>query len=843
MPVASVIIDCSTAGPEEIETMVLEDMEAGLMGLDNLDTLTSRASEGGAIIMLEFDYGTDIDDATEDIDSVVSMLQLTLPDWVESVTVLNMNSISSSNIMRYMLVSDEYTLAELQEIGENDIAPIFERVAGVSDADTTGGGSTAYLVEADPAALSNYGVTLSDLMTAIANSEAQQSTGELETGDTNYKIAVDGRYRNTDDILQTVVANRDGRTVRVGDVATVSQDNDDDYERSYYNGQPVVTISIYAESDFSETTVSSNVKEAIPEIEAALPHGVSLVLQTDSTEMITDTMGEVANSLMQGIVLAALIIFVFLRGIKSTIFISLSMPVCVLITLMCMSLMDLSINMMTMSGLILGIGMIVDASIIILENTYSYRLAGEKSAISAILGSKNMFNAILASTLTTVCVFLPLLIYKYDLEAFGVMFEDLIYVVCIALLSSLFVSVTLVPALCGSILKLNTRTQKPLKNKLLRAIDNAMERAEDKMRDVYAAVLDYFLDHKLLLITILLCLLCLSIVGLGNMGISLTPDMSTDDEVTLDLELPDGTDNSVTAEWIFDMQVSIIATLPEGSYESISLEVGESNTGSITIKLPDITEQTISASEVTELIRPLTEGAAAGTWVYSYGGGAMMGSAIDIEIRSDSTDLASETATQIMEILGTYVPQATDLESDITDGAPRLELQIDRDAADDLGVTNSEIISVLSTAFDGKDVAELTAFRSGESYDVTVQLDDTGLTDSEQILALEVNGANGRVPLYNVASFTYDSAPKTITREDGVRVNHVEGDVAEGYSSSEVQSLVNEALDQYLILPDGVTITQSGDMSEFAEYGPAFVMASSWPWSWSTPSWPPSSRA
>ena len=502
MPVMSVVIDCNDAGPEEVDLQVTDAMEEALNSLQNLDTMTSISREGRCTIRLEFDYGTDLDEAAEDVNTIVSMRSRFLPDWAETPRVIRYDSTGSTTVMRLVLTGNR-SKDDLHYIAENTVQPLIERIEGVSQVNVYGGANIEYCVEVDPNRLEAYGLTLSQVSSRIASRNVQSTGGEITQNGFDYQITTDARYMTVEDINETIVGYAGNKPIYLQDIAEVRRDNERGGRLQYLDGEEVITISVSNESDANETTVAKNIRESLPEIRAALPSGLSLIIQRDNTEMITDTMNEVYNSAIQGVILAAFIIFVFLRGIKSTIIISLSMPICILITLMIMSISGMSVNAMTMSGLILGIGMTVDASIIILENTYSFRQKGERSAVAAILGSKNMFTAIVASTLTTICVFVPIIIYKYDIGMIGVLFQDLVITVCISLFSSLFVAVTLVPALCGSILKINTRTQKPLRNKVLRGIDDAMERGEMHMRNAYVRVLNYFLDRKFLLILLL----------------------------------------------------------------------------------------------------------------------------------------------------------------------------------------------------------------------------------------------------------------------------------------------------------------------------------------------------
>ena len=824
MPVISVSVSCNDAGPEEIELQVTEIMEEALNSLQNLDTMTSSSREGRATVMLEFDYGTDLDDAAEDVNTIVSMLSRRLPDWAENPTVIRYDSLGAGSIMRLTITGDR-TRDELQYIAENTVQPLLERIEGVSQVNVYGGAQIEYAVDVDPNRLEAYGLTLARVSAMIASRNIQSTGGEITQRGMDYQITTDARYFSLEDIRETIVGYTSRNTpIFLQDIAEVREDTERGGRLNYIDGDEVVTISISNESDSNETTVAAAVRRELPAISEELPEGIVLDIQRDSTEMITDTMDEVFNSAVQGVILAALIIFVFLRGIKSTLIISLSMPICILITLMLMSIAGMSINAMSMSGLILGIGMTVDASIIILENTYSFRQRGERSAIAAILGSKNMFTAIVASTLTTICVFLPIIIYKYDIGMIGIMFQDLVITVCISLFSSLFVAVTLVPALCGSILKINTRTQKPLRLGLLRAIDNAMARGEDRMKNAYVRVLAYFLNRKFLLIMILVLLLILSLQKFSELGISLIPQSSTDDSVTLELTLDPGTTQDVTKEYVFAMQRNILDTLPAESYESIYTRVGSSNTGSIEIQLPDITEQEYSVADIQGMLRDFLDDDPTADWIFS-NSRSMGGMGINVVIHSDDSDAALAASNEIMTILDTYVPQVENLSSDLENGAPKYAIEVDYRTAQDLGITISDLTTAIQYALTGVTATEISTFDIDQTYDLVVRIDENELESIEDVAALMVPTASGgSVRLDTVASFVEGTAPRTITRENRERVNHVRADIIEGYAASDVQEMVDKALAEHLVLPEGVTINQEGEMYTFMEYLPTMVM-------------------
>ena len=825
MPVIAVMVGCNDAGPEEIEQQVSKVLENNLGSIENLNTMTSQSSEGRSIVSLEFDYGTDLDTAKSDVDSVISTINgnSSLPDWADSPQVFRFDRMSNSSFMRLVLTGDN-DLSKLKNIAENDVSPLLLRISGVSQVEVRGTGTKDYEVNIDPIKLASYGLTLTEVKTALAAENVQNTEGSLTQNNLDYSVTIDERFMDLDDIRQTVVSTIDNVNVTINDIATVSEGTSSSFQERYRNGEQVVTIQVSNESGTNSSTIAKAVRAKLDSINSALPKGIVLSIQEDSTKMINSTMNEVYSSAVEGVLLAALFIFLFLRNIKATLIISLSMPVSILITLMAMSMAGITVNSMSMSGLILGIGMIVDASIIILENTYNYREKGHGAAASAILGSENMSTAILASTFTTLCVFIPLIIYKNKLEMVGIMFQDLILTVCIAMLASLFVALTLVPSLCGSILRLNTRVQKPLKSRLLKWMDGIGIKIEKALENGYVKVLDYFLSHRLLLIVLLVLLLLFSSTKFTNIGMSLTPAMNSDDNVNLSLTLPAGTNKAVTRTELFALQSKITDVLPSGSYTEIMISVGSSNTGSIQILMPDIDEQKYSVNDLKTLIRPLMNSNPDANWVFSGGRGPSSDSPIDISVTGSDLNALSSTVQDIASIINTYVPEATDVTTDLEDGSPKIEMTIDKETAKDLGVTMSTISTTLYTALSGSTATTISTFDSDNTYDLVVKMDDTSISSINELGSLLVAGNNGSVRLDTVASFAITSGPSTITRENKLRVNHIEASLADGYSASEVQDKVQTAMDKYLTIPDDLTVEQTGDMQQFESYGPTLVI-------------------
>ena len=823
MPMLYVSVSCNDAGPEEIELQVAQLLEKQLGSIEGLESITTSSSSGRCTAMLEFSYRTDLDKAADTVTNKFSSISRSLPSWADTPTLMRFDSSSSSSEILELLITGPYSQEDLKTIASDQAANLLLRIDGVADVTVRGGDNTKYEVRLDADRLNSLGLTMSQVSQALSGRNTQGSAGSFEQDGMSYSITLDQRFRTLEEIEQTVITVINGIEIKVSDVADVVVSSTSGNAMSYINGEPVVMMSVSNESDKNASSVANAVIEGLDEINSQLPTGVQISVQRNSTSMISSTMNEVYKSAIMGVVLAAIVIFIFLRGFKTTFIITISMPISILITLMVMSIAGITVNSMSMSGLILGIGMIVDSSICILENSYKFREAGYKPAVSAILGSKRMFGAIFASVATTVCVFLPLLIYRTELGSIGMMFRDLILTVCISLTASLFVAITLVPALFGSILSVNSRVQKPIRNRFFGAIDTAMGKFQKLLDRAYARALSYCLKHKFIVILLFVLLLVFALGFFTNIGMSLTPAMNTDDSVSLSVTLPQGTVRSVTLKEVFRVEELIENTLPEGSWTSISARAGGNNSGSLTISLPDITEQKLSASQIKDLIRPLLNGNASATWSFGGGRGWGSGSTINIEIHSKDSDRAKEAADMIASIIAEYVPEAQNITTDIANGSPKIELEIDEELANSFGLTASSILSTVRSALSGVTATTLNTFSSSNTYSLTVNFSDDSFQSLDDIGAILIKTSGGYVRLDTFVTFKRGTAARSISRENGERVNHITASAKEGYASSEVQSKVNAALDEHLILPDGVTLVQSGDMQQFQSYSSTLI--------------------
>jgi len=461
--------------------------------------------------------------------------------------------------------------------------------------------------------------------------------------------------------------------------------------------------------------------------------------------------------------------------------------------------------------------MTLDASIVILENVHSYRERGAKSSVAAILGSKEMLRAIITSTVTTLCVFIPVIIYRNDLGYMGLMFSDLIFTVVISLTVSLVVAVTLVPSLCGSILRLNTRKQKPLKNIILKFLDGIIEASLRFMENSYKKALGYCLSHRLLIILLVVLILAYSLMQFGGIGMNMFIRMRTDDNVNLSVSLPRGTAIDVTEKILFDIE-EVIKREIQG-YNNIILTASRSGTnqGSIRITLPPPAEQIDTPDTIIRKLTPYLNSIPDIQASFRAGRGMGNTTPIVIAVSSRNYDALMATAEEIQYIMMTYLPEIENPLVNIDEGAPQLQIEIDRDRASSFGLSLSAIASEIRTAIDGEIAATMS--QGNRLLNVQVRLrpeDRQGLPNLDAISVISRNGV--RVPLSNVANISEGRAPSSIRRERQERVIRVTGGLGPGIAVTDMQRRLEETIDERLVLREGVSIRYLGEAAEIQSY-------------------------
>ena len=472
--------------------------------------------------------------------------------------------------------------------------------------------------------------------------------------------------------------------------------------------------------------------------------------------------------------------------------------------------------MMTLTGLILGVGMIVDASIVMIDNIYSYRSRGTKPKIAAILGSQEMIVSVISGNLTTICVFVPFLLFIKELGMMGQMFKGIIFTIVIALLSSLFVAVFLVPVLAGVFFPLSNRAEKPVTNKVLKFIYEGFQKIINKITDFYKVILNWALHNRLLTVVIAVCLLVVSLFTLSTLNVSMMP-RGKDDSVTLNITMPIGTPLAETKKIALSFE-EIVKNEVKG-YKTITTSVGSGGRGgrtsyraSIQIRLPETAKQIDSAVDIQTKLRAHFNDFAGARFSFNAGmRGQIAGDDIDIAIRSDDLKAALDVADKIANVID-ELADIGEASVDTERGLPQVEVVIDRDRAYSFGVDVTTVATEINYAING---LTSTKYRTdGKEYDVSVMYQPSDRKSIVDLETIYVRGAKGMVSVANFASLRRGLGPVTISRENQTRIIHVKADIISDLSSSVVEEQIKDAIAKTFIIPDNVTVTYEGSAKE-----------------------------
>ncbi len=823
------------ASPEEVERTVTRPLEGGLSNVSGLDKLNSTSSKSTSIIFMSFLYGTDLADAANSVRDNLELVKSYLPESAESPMIFKMDP-SMIPIMGLMITGNR-SPEELRDIAENTILPRIEQVQGVSMGMVSGGRERIIRVEIPQNRLEAYDLTISQIRQMLSAQNSQIAAGTIDDGGLSYILTTMGEYQSLDEIKATVISYKGGgyvgnqiepsRLVRLRDIADVYEGYRDESSLVYVNGVPAVQITVQKQSGKNSVQTADALRARLVQIEKEIPQDIEISETFNTTDIIKNSISQVASTAIQGAILAVLILFIFLRSIKPTLIIGISIPVSILITLMLMYFLNLTLNVMTLAGLALGVGMLVDNSIVILENIYRYREKGAKRITAAVIGTQEMIIAIVASTLTTICVFAPLVLFKGMLDMYGEIFSGLSFTVVISLTASLVVAIVLIPVLASHYLPLVTRKQKPLKG-FLAKVDNVFARFFTWLENSYRWAVDKVLKKKVMLILGILVLLGVSVYLIFKIGFVLMPTQESD-SVSLNVQLPIGSPLEETEAVLKQIESIVEQQAMEGDvkgYERIILSAGGGGMfgtsggyeGSLRINLLPYEKRIFSAEEIKTMLREHFDEFPGVT--FSFGGmGMSMGAStpIDIIIRTEDLVKGKAIANQIAELIRENVPEATEPQVDLKDGLPQIELEIDRERMYSLGLNIYTIGQEIKAAIDG--VTATQFHHEGDDIDVVLILaeaDRNSLPDLDKLFVMSPVGQ--RVTLSNIASYKKGTGPIDINRENQSRVIHVTAGTVTGVPINVVETKIQNMINAEIPAESDVIIEFSGDFQESLKY-------------------------
>ncbi len=809
----------SNAGPESVEKTVTKVLESSLVSVSGLKTMTSTSNEGSSRISLEFNYGTDIDEAVNDVRDKLDRVSRNLPDNAGSPTIFKMDS-NSMPILR-IAVKGNRSASDLKQIAEDSIVDILEQADGVAQASVNGGKTKIVRVELEQNRLAAYGLTVSAVSSALAKQNLELGGGKMNEGQKDYVVRTTGEFNSIEEINNAVITSINGYDVKLSDIGNAFLGYEDSSSEVYINGESGVYVSVTKQSGSNSVTVANNVYEKMAELEKNLPADISMTILQDDTDSIRETINTLVESAVEGLILAVIVLFVFLQNFKSTIIIAISIPLSIIITLLAMSFAGITLNMMTLTGLILGVGMIVDASIVMIDNIYSYRMRGAKPKIAAILGSQEMLASVVSGNLTTICVFVPFLLYMKELGMMGQMFKGIIFTIVIALLSSLLVAIFLVPVLAGVFLPLTNRAEKPVKTKFFKILYGAFEKSIQVVTNAYSKLLKAALEYRAVTLVVASCFLIVSVALIPTMRVNMMPN-GNDDSVTLNITMPIGTPLKDTK--IIALEFEKIIKDEIKGYKYLTTTIGSGGRGfgnsatykaNIQIRLPESSAQIDDAQTIQKKLRSHFNDFAGASFSFNAGmRGQMTGDDLDIAIRSDDLDAALDIADKVKAVMQ-IIPDIGEPSIDTERGLPQVEVDIDRDRAYAFGVDVTSVAKEINYAINGVTSTEYR--NNGKEYDVVVMYKPEDRKSVIDLESMYVNGSGGKVAVSNFASLKRGLGPVSIRRENQTRIVHVTASIVSEKNANLVEDSIREGIANSFIIPEGVTISYEGSWADVSD--------------------------
>ena len=805
LPIAVVATSYEDAAPEDIENLISKPVEGAVSSVEGIDMVQSQSQSGSSLVLMTFKNGVDLDQALLDVRERVDQIKGFLPEQSRDPSIIRF----SPDQMPVIWVSLTGKNAEaLTQIAEEEVVPYFERQEGVASVTVEGGKEREIQLILDQAKLQQYGVSTQELMQALNSSNQSASVGRIDKGNQDLQLRVTGEFESIDDIKNTSIQTQAGAVIHLDDVAEVKDTFKESSAITLVDGEPSIVLSIMKKTDGNTVDVATNIKESMNELKAELPSDVNLNVVIDTSQFIEMSIDSVMSNILIGGAISVIVLLLFLKSIRATLVIGVSIPIAIISTFILMYFTGETLNVLTLGGLALGIGMMVDSSIVILENIYSYRQKGHTLFKSATKGASELAPAIIASTTTTLVVFLPIVFVDGIASD---LFTPLALTVSFSLIASLVVAITLVPMLSSKLLsKAMEKQDKPY----------WFDRFLARVNHLYHAILKWVLKHRKTTITGTIIAIAISIAFIPFIGTEFVPS-SDQGQVNISVETAPGSSLKYTEE--IAEQVNDKLAHYEDVVETNYMSIGggdfggmgsNSNVATYTMQLIPSSERDQTTTDIVQQIdTDLQDIPGAEVTVSAMDGGMGFGDPITIELNGPEHEVLRELSelvvTEISKVDGIYNP-----ESSSSGGVPQMSIVVDKERAATYGLTPDQITGQVQLQFTGQ---LATLYReSGREMDVTLMYPEderSTISDLEDMKIQTPTGAT--VPLSELAEFVGVQGPVTLLRQNQQPQINVSSEIMDRDLGSVVKDV--EQTMENMNLPEGYSYDIGGEAEDMRE--------------------------
>jgi hydrophobic/amphiphilic exporter-1 (mainly G- bacteria), HAE1 family len=812
-PVVAVAIPYPGASPDTVEREVIEPIEEVISGISGVDKINSSSLDSFGNIIVQFVFEKDVQQATQEIRDEISGIRNELPPEMEE-PILTRFDPADIPIVSMTLSSPALSGPELTRLADPAITRELRGIQGVAEVDVVGGIERELTVELRPQALQASGVSVAQVVQALGAQNLAAPVGRL-SGDLDERtIRLRGRLDNPSDFAQIVIAESQGRVVRLGDVATVQDGTEEARSAAFYNTEKAVGIDVVKSKGFSTTAVADDVRRAVAQIQSRLPGGVTLRIVRDAGVRVADSVRNVQEALVEGALLTVLVVFLFLNSWRSTVITGLALPVSVLASFVAVWAFGFTLNTMSLLGLSLAIGILIDDAIVVRENIVRHVEMGKDHYQASFEGTDEIGLAVAATTFSIVVVFVPIAFMGGIAEQW---FAPFALTIACSVLVSLFVSFSLDPMLSAYWPDPHYRIEERWwLSRVLARFNNWFDRQAER----YKGVIAWALDHRwsMVALAVLTFVGALALPAVGVLGASFFP-VTDNSEFLVKIETPPGSNLEYTRLKAQEV-ARLAAAKPETAYiyTTVGGQGDAVDEASVFVKLLKKNERSRSQEQVSAELREQFAHLGGVTASISAGGFGDQ-KQIQLQLQGPDTRELSKLGDQVAAVVR-QVPGAVDVGLSTKGQKPELDVQIDRGLAGSLGVTVGQVAQALRPAFAGIDAGDWID-PSGETRDVTVRLapeSRTNVADLES-LPLMVAGADGRqasIPLGQVARVSPAVGPARIDHLDRDRVITVQANT-QGRPLSEVIGDITRRLEQQVKMPPGYSLRQGGETEDQQE--------------------------
>ncbi|MCL2874592.1 MAG: efflux RND transporter permease subunit [Defluviitaleaceae bacterium] len=826
IPIAVVSTDYAGAGPFEMESLVTRPLEQVLGTVPGIRNITSISSRGNSLIVLEFEDGTNIDIAALDTRERIDMISAILPEGASRPLTLQLDINEMASLM-IGISSDQHDLVGLKQLVDNRIVDRIERQEGVASVNVTGGRSMEIAVVLSSEQMRGHGVSEMQVIQTLMLENRNIPAGDVRQGDRTLQLRVTGDFRTLSEIEDILIPTPFGSVVALRDIATVEEVYREATSLSFINGVPSVTLSVQKQSTANTINVANAVLREFEQIKIDMPE-LEIMTIMNPAEFIEMTLAGVMGSAILGGVLAVIILYIFLRNVRLTLVVAAAMPISIIATFVLMYYANITINIMSLGGLALGLALLIDNSIVVLESIFRKIEEGCDRITSAIEGTREVAMPIVATTLTTVAVFLPI---TFGGGLTAQIFNQLALTVSFSLVSSLFVALTFVPMMSALLYKSDGMGKEKEKSGALSKIFAVLNKPFDFLSKCiegltafYTRTLGFAITKRKTTLFAAIVFVFLTGLSMPFIGSEFLPQ-ADESSVTINVSLPRGTLLAQTEAIVhsvlsrldyYEEITDIIYTVGTTGQFGLAVGGGATDSAQIIVRLVGHNDRALSSAEIARDIANDLRGIAGAEFnVFATASamGPMVGGGVEVSIFGNEIETLERLARE-MSLVIAEIPGIRDVRTSVEESFPQASIQIDRARAASFGLSSATVSTIINTAVSG---TVATWFRTGGTeYNVRVS-QDMGrfdyITDIQSILIPLPTGAV--IPLYEIADITIQDAPVSIWRENQQVVIQVSGSL-DGISAGHAEAAMRSALST-IIMPSGYEWRLTGEAQQMNE--------------------------